>query len=73
MLSFAGCSDAGRKQPMSMDEALASLEQARKDSPQPPPPPIEHPDESESEEMMSWKLIPWSMKMCQSPAFTVRR
>jgi hypothetical protein len=72
MLSFAGCSDAGRNQPMSMDEALASLEEARKDSPQPPPPPIEHPDESESEgdDELESEVVDESVP--QAGTFTVR-
>lgn len=45
LLSMAGCSDGSKKGPLSMDDALASIEKARKDAQTPP----ETPDLEESE------------------------
>lgn len=48
MLSVAGCTDGIQKEPLSMDDALASIEEARKDTQTPPD--IPEPDPEESDE-----------------------
>ena len=49
MLSVAGCSDGSKKEPLSMDDALATIEEARKDTQTPTEIPDPDPEEPEAD------------------------
>ena len=49
MLSVAGCSDGSKKEPLSMDDAFATIEEARKDTQTPTEIPDPDPEEPEAD------------------------